>query len=114
MRNARAQNCGDKAAQPTKNFSRKHQILPLNTANINPVYTILRSTATMSRQLDTNQDVIDTKGGKGCDPRDLLDEKAIRTVESVTIPKEVFDRHYTIQPEPRAVVRSVFGNPFPM
>ena len=68
----------------------------------------------MSTRLDTNQDVIDIAGGKGGDPRDLEYLRAIRTADSVTIPKEVFDQVYSTQAQPRAVLRTVFGNPFPM
>lgn len=68
----------------------------------------------MSHPLDTNQDVIDTAGGKGGDPRDLEYLRAIRTADSVTIPKEVFDQVYPTQTQPRAVLRTILGNPFPM
>ena len=68
----------------------------------------------MSNTLDTNQDVIDSAGGKGGDARDLEYLRAYRTADSVTIPKDVFERINPGQPQPRAVLRTVFGNPFPM
>ena len=71
----------------------------------------------MTRPLDTNEDAIDREGGKGGNPCDLEYVKALRTVDSVTIPREVFEMAYGLDrtpAQPRAVLRSMFGNPFPM
>lgn len=63
---------------------------------------------------DTNADVIDRDGGLGRDPRaeNLLHH--YRTVDSVTIPKEYFEKVLPNERAPRAVLRTVFDNPFPL
>lgn len=78
---------------------------------------------------DTNENVMDTRGGRGRltgDPngdsidgaepryRDMEPLHHFRTVDSVTIPKEYFEKIRPEEREPRAVLRTVFGNPFPM
>lgn len=64
---------------------------------------------------DTNDDVIDRAGGMGRDPQEqdhFL--RHYRTVDSVTIPKEYFEKIHSTDRPPRAVLRTVFGNPFPL
>lgn len=64
---------------------------------------------------DTNDDVIDRAGGMGRDPEESRYLHHYRTVDSVTIPKEYFEKmHDGERAPPRAVLRTVFGNPFPM
>ncbi len=66
---------------------------------------------------DTNDDVIDAQGGQGRDAQHEAFLRHYRTVDSVTIPKEVFEKIQQGQSgerAPRAVLRTVLGNPFPM
>jgi len=63
---------------------------------------------------NTNADVINAKGGSGRDPQYENFLQHYRTVDSVTIPKEYFEKISAEERAPRAVLRTVLGNPFPM
>ncbi|KXL49726.1 MAG: hypothetical protein FE78DRAFT_139424 [Acidomyces sp. 'richmondensis'] len=62
----------------------------------------------------TNADIIDARGGSGRDPQYENFLQHYRTVDSVTIPKEYFEKISAEERAPRAVLRTVLGNPFPM
>lgn len=63
---------------------------------------------------DTNTDVVDAQGGMGRDTQYNQHLHHYRTVDSVTIPKEFFEKMHAQERAPRAVLRTVLGNPFPM
>lgn len=71
---------------------------------------------------DTNAHVMDTlnnREGTGVDriqesPSGMTPLHHYRTVDSVVIPKEYFEKIRPDERTPRAVLRTVFGNPFPM
>lgn len=63
---------------------------------------------------DTNDEVMDIpERDRAFQEMDSV--QRYRTVDSVTIPKEVFEAIYApSKGNPRSVLRSTFGNPFPM
>lgn len=62
---------------------------------------------------DTNDAVMDAEGGRGGGGYGAALHH-YRTVDSVVIPKEYFEKMNSQERAPRAVLRTVFGNPFPM
>lgn len=71
---------------------------------------------------DTNAQVMDRtnySNGTGVDridtsPSGMNPLHHYRTVDSVVIPKEYFEKIRPDERAPRAVLRTIFGNPFPM
>jgi hypothetical protein len=63
---------------------------------------------------DTSDNIMDAQGGLGREPQESTYLHHYRTVDSVTIPKEYFEKIHATERAPRAVLRTVFGNPFPM
>lgn len=66
-------------------------------------------------QADTNENVMDTVTSRDYAAQDANFANRLRTVDSVTIPREVFEVMYSPpQRRTRGILRSTFGNPFPM
>lgn len=65
---------------------------------------------------DTNDNVMDARGGRGGQDTGSYGAALhhYRTVDSVVIPKEYFEKINSQERAPRAVLRTIFGNPFPM